>query len=89
MKKSTSQPESLTMRESKTLSNPKTLLKARTDIRGLDGISEGGLPAGRPTLICGGAGCGKTLLSIEFLVRGATGIQGRVSLLPSRKQARS
>jgi circadian clock protein KaiC len=38
----------------------------------LDEITGGGLPTGRPTLICGGAGCGKTLLSMEFLVRGAT-----------------
>jgi circadian clock protein KaiC len=42
-----------------------------TGIRGLDEITGGGLPAGRPTLVCGGAGCGKTLLAIEFLVRGA------------------
>jgi len=39
---------------------------------GLDEISGGGLPRGRPTLICGGAGCGKTLTAVEFLVRGAT-----------------
>jgi circadian clock protein KaiC len=38
----------------------------------LDEITEGGLPKGRPTLICGSAGCGKTLLAMEFLVRGAT-----------------
>jgi len=38
----------------------------------LDEITGGGLPAGRPTLVCGGAGCGKTLLAMEFLVRGAT-----------------
>jgi circadian clock protein KaiC len=45
--------------------------KAPTGIRGLDEITGGGLPRGRPTLICGGAGCGKTLLAMEFLVRGA------------------
>ncbi len=50
----------------------KTLPKTRTGIDGLDEITEGGLPKGRPTLICGGPGCGKTLLSIEFLVKGAT-----------------
>jgi circadian clock protein KaiC len=50
---------------------PKTLRKAPTGIRGLDEITGGGLPAGRPTLVCGGAGCGKTLLAMEFLVRGA------------------
>src|SRR5215468_5281762 len=49
-----------------------TLPKAPTGIQGLDEITEGGLPRGRPTLICGSAGCGKTLLSMEFLVRGAT-----------------
>jgi circadian clock protein KaiC len=38
----------------------------------LDEIMEGGLPTGRPTLVCGNAGCGKTLLAMEFLVRGAT-----------------
>jgi circadian clock protein KaiC len=43
-----------------------------TGIRGLDEITQGGLPRGRPTLVCGGAGCGKTLLAMEFLVRGAT-----------------
>jgi len=49
-----------------------TLQKSLTGIPGLDEITEGGLPKGRPTLICGSAGCGKTLLSMEFLVRGAT-----------------
>jgi circadian clock protein KaiC len=56
----------------KTPPPPRTLRKARTGIRGLDEITGGGLPAGRPTLVCGGAGCGKTLLAMEFLVRGAT-----------------
>jgi circadian clock protein KaiC len=45
--------------------------KVSTGIRGLDEITGGGLPAGRPTLVCGGAGCGKTLFAMEFLVRGA------------------
>ena len=49
-----------------------SLPKAATGIQGLDEITGGGLPRGRPTLICGSAGCGKTLLAIEFLVRGAT-----------------
>jgi len=48
------------------------LAKAPSGIAGLDEIMFGGLPAGRPTLVCGGAGCGKTLFGIEFLVRGAT-----------------
>ena len=47
------------------------LEKVPTGITGLDEITFGGLPRGRPTLICGGAGCGKTLTAIEFLVRGA------------------
>ena len=47
------------------------LLKAPTGIQGLDELTGGGLPQGRPTLLCGGAGCGKTLLAMEFLVRGA------------------
>jgi len=45
--------------------------KAPTGIRGLDEISGGGLPKGRATIVCGGPGCGKTMLGIEFLVRGA------------------
>ncbi len=48
------------------------LPKSPTSIQGLDEITGGGLPKGRPTLVCGGAGCGKTLFAMEFLVRGAT-----------------
>src|ERR1700690_2294639 len=52
--------------------SPATRLpKCPTGIQGLDEITSGGLPRGRPTLVCGGAGCGKTLLAAEFLVRGA------------------
>jgi circadian clock protein KaiC len=47
------------------------IAKCPTGIKGLDEISGGGLPRGRPTLVCGGAGCGKTLLGMEFVVRGA------------------
>lgn len=47
------------------------LQKCPTGITGFDEITAGGLPKGRPALICGGAGCGKTLFSLEFLVRGA------------------
>lgn len=50
----------------------KSLPKSPTSIQGLDEITGGGLPKGRPTLVCGGAGCGKTLFAMEFLVRGAT-----------------
>src|ERR1043165_892757 len=56
--------------------SPKTIQKGvekcPTGIHGLDEITFGGLPRGRPTLVCGSAGCGKTLLGMEFLVRGAT-----------------
>jgi len=45
--------------------------KSRTGIQGLDELTGGGLPEGRPTLVCGGPGCGKTLLGIEFLIHGA------------------
>lgn len=48
------------------------LKKERTGIPGFDEITRGGLPAGRPTLVCGSAGAGKTLFAMEFLVRGAT-----------------
>lgn len=46
--------------------------KTPTGVEGLDEITEGGFPKGRPTLICGGAGCGKTLLSMQFLIKGIT-----------------
>ena len=48
------------------------LRKVRTGVPGFDEITGGGLPAGRPTLVCGSAGAGKTLFAMEFLVRGAT-----------------
>jgi circadian clock protein KaiC len=48
------------------------LEKARTGIAGFDEITRGGVPKGRPTIICGGPGCGKTMFAVEFLVRGAT-----------------
>jgi circadian clock protein KaiC len=51
---------------------PAGLRKSPTGVKGLDEITRGGLPAGRPTLVCGNPGCGKTLLAMEFLVRGAT-----------------
>ena len=53
------------------ITNQASLPKAPTGIQGLDEITRGGLPRGRPTLICGSTGCGKTLLAVEFLVRGA------------------
>jgi len=56
----------------KPIENRQTLAKSPTGIRGLDEITGGGLPTGRPTLVAGSAGSGKTMLAIEFLVRGAT-----------------
>jgi len=55
-------------KENKKLSE---LQKTPTGISGLDDVTGGGLPAGRPTLVCGEAGSGKTMMSIEFIVRGA------------------
>jgi circadian clock protein KaiC len=49
----------------------RALPKSPTGIDGLDEITGGGLPSGRPTLVCGGAGCGKTLFALQFLVNGA------------------
>jgi len=50
---------------------PRGLLKAPTGIAGLDEVTDGGLPRSRTTLVCGGPGCGKTLMGVQFLVRGA------------------
>ena len=55
------------------------LARCPTGIAGLDEITNGGIPRGRPTLICGGPGCGKTLFGIEFLVRGVA--QGEPGVL--------
>jgi circadian clock protein KaiC len=60
------------MKKAERKSLDKNLLKSPTGIQGFDEITGGGLPAGRPTLVCGGAGCGKTLFGMEFLVRGTT-----------------
>jgi KaiC len=59
------------MTKTKKIVAPKDFRKARAGIRGLDEITGGGLPAERSTLICRGPGCGKTLLAMKFLVRGA------------------
>src|SRR5438270_7017334 len=48
------------------------LEKVCTGIAGFDEVTNGGVPKGRPTIVCGGPGCGKTMLAVEFLVRGAT-----------------
>jgi len=62
----------MAQRKKASQTSPRTLPKAPTGIQGLDEITLGGLPRGRPTLISGGAGSGKTLFGVEFLVRGAT-----------------
>lgn len=49
----------------------KSLAKSPTGISGFDELTLGGLPTGRPTLVCGTAGCGKTLFAATFLVHGA------------------
>src|SRR6185437_816349 len=53
-----------------TLNETQHLAKTPTGISGLDELTLGGLPAGRPTLLCGAAGCGKTLFGMTFLVNG-------------------
>jgi circadian clock protein KaiC len=58
--------------EPKSVLQPETLPKCPTGIHGLDEITRGGFPKERSTLICGNAGCGKTLMAMEFLVKGAT-----------------
>ncbi len=60
-----------TQAQVKTPPKIKTLSKAPTGIAGLDELTRGGLPRGRPTLVSGRAGCGKSVLGLEFLVRGA------------------
>jgi circadian clock protein KaiC len=62
-------------KRSKTAATSRALVqlkKTASGIIGFDEISAGGLPAGRPTIVCGGPGCGKTMFAMEFLVRGAT-----------------
>ena len=65
------------------------IAKCPTGIKGLDEISGGGLPRGRPTLVCGGAGCGKTLLGMEFVVRGPSLTVSPESLCLLRKPRRN
>jgi len=61
------------MASTKSVPSPRpTLRKSKTGISGFDDITGGGMPTGRPSLVCGFAGCGKTLFAMEFLVRGAT-----------------
>lgn len=60
------------IRAAKNTTSPKGLEKAPTGISGLDEVTGGGLPKGRPTLVCGAAGCGKTMMGLAFLTHGAT-----------------
>src|ERR1700759_1500147 len=59
------------MTQKKSITKNRSLPKSPTGIAGLDEITGGGLPRGRPTLVCGSAGCGQTLFGMEVLVRGA------------------
>jgi circadian clock protein KaiC len=63
------------------------LIKAPTGIKGLDELTLGGLPAGRTTLVCGGAGCGKTLLGAAFLVHGAVELGERGVFMSFEEQS--
>ena len=56
----------------RTSSTTSSLSKVATGISGFDEVTQGGLPEGRPTLVCGGPGCGKTLFALQFLVHGAS-----------------
>ncbi len=68
---------------------PAGIAKCPTGIRGLDEITEGGLPEGRPTLVCGGAGCGKTLLAWSSSSAASASSTSRASSWPSRRRPRS
>jgi len=65
---------------------PGPLAKCPTGIAGLDEITFGGLPHGRPTLICGGAGSGKTLLALQFLINGSR-LQGEPGVMLSFEES--
>lgn len=60
----------MSLKNTKTNTKKEPLAKTPTGIEGLDEIMEGGFPKGRPVLICGSAGCGKSLMAMQFLVRG-------------------
>lgn len=66
------EPADRYMTRKKTIAKSRSLAKSPTGISGLDEITQGGLPRGRPTLVCGAAGCGKSMLGVEFLVHGVT-----------------
>ena len=73
----------------KTSAGPKGLEKCPSGISGLDEITGGGLPKGRPTLVVGSAGSGKTLMAMEFLVTAPRSSTSRASSSPSRKRPRN
>ena len=62
------------------------IAKSQTGIDGFDELTLGGLPTGRPTLVCGGAGCGKTLFASTFLIHGARALDEPVSHLDLHHQ---
>jgi replicative DNA helicase len=61
-----------------------TIGKSATGVRDLDEVTQGGLPRGRPTLLCGSAGCGKTLFAMTFLYNGAVEYNEPGSSWPSK-----
>jgi circadian clock protein KaiC len=65
------QPGIIMSIDAEAASDRESIRKAPTGISGLDEVTQGGLPCGRPTLVCGGAGSGKTMMAMEFLVNGA------------------
>lgn len=68
-------------RTPRTRSSRHSLAKISTGIDGFDEITGGGVPRGRPTLVCGGPGCGKTLFALQFLINGA--LQGEPAIFVS------
>jgi circadian clock protein KaiC len=60
----------VTTPRSRIVEGEQTLAKTQTGIDGLDEITQGGLPKGRPTLLCGTTGCGKTLMAVQFIYKG-------------------
>jgi circadian clock protein KaiC len=64
------QKKAISKLKPKVMEAGETLAKTQTGIDGLDEITQGGLPRGRPTLVCGTTGCGKTLMAVQFIYRG-------------------
>ncbi|MGC4087694.1 MAG: circadian clock protein KaiC [Polyangiaceae bacterium] len=70
MKKRLARPSSKPNRKASATKSLPVVTKAPTGIPGFDDVTYGGLPRGRPSLVCGAAGCGKTLFGLQFLIRG-------------------